>query len=457
VADRVGIIRKWIALAETQLAPLSGQAFRKEEIVRYRMRLVETLIEAGQPEAARQELATLQLTDEFGMRQKVAEIQIAAKMAGLDALLGRWISDPLHAPNADMIRQAAIALRMQSETAAATRILHYLYERELNNGDLSPANFLGLAETDIQSGDIAAAMTTLKRMPLVSGQAFETLIPAADLLEKYKRTAEATEFLQQRVTAVPWDAGARLRLARLRSDAPELQSIAANSTAPYRTRAAAAEALEALCGAANPGCRRLSAGALPLAIQPPAAVPILTGELALLARGNIQPSEVGQHYYFESRIVAARAASGQVRLRLLLDAFAIHPANRDLHVEVFRAAAALGQFHLALAALEPSTRFGYGARPAVSDTAPGTAADTAKLAMEIAAVYEALGNFDQAAQELRRVAATGLTSAERAQIAARITAIDNRRQLEQENRQRMPMAVGQGIEQQKLVRPRRRS
>jgi cellulose synthase operon protein C len=442
VADRVGIIRKWIALAETHPAAISQQPSRNEEIVRYRLRLVETLVEAGQPEAARQELATLQFTDEFRMRRNIAEIQIAAKTAGLDALLGRWTSDSSHPPNADMIRQAATALRVQGETAAATRILHYLYERELDNGNFAPANFLGLAETDIQSGDIAAAMATLKRMPLVSGQAFETLIPAADLLEKYKRPTEATEFLQQRVTAVPWDAEARLRLARLHGDAAELQRIAASSTATYQTRTTAAEALEALCGAANPGCRRLSDGALRL-----------TGELALLARGNIQPSEVTQHYYFESRIVAARAASGQVRLRLLLDAFAIHPANHDLHIEVFRAAAGLGQHHLALAALEPPTRFGYGAQPAVPDTAP----ETTQLALEIAAVYEALGDFDQAAQELRQVAANGLTSAERAQITARLTAIDERRQLEQENRQRMPVAVGQGIEQQKLVRPRRRS
>jgi len=450
-ADRVGIIRKWIALAETQ--PGKGPV-----IPNYRLRLVETLIEAGQPEAARQELAALQLTDEFGTRRKVAEIQIAAKTAGLDALLSRWTSDPSQAPNVETIQQAATALRVQSETAAATRILHYLYQRELNSGNFAPANFLGLAETYIQSGDIAAAMATLKRMPLVSGQAFETLIPAADLLQKYKRTAEAAEFLQQRVTAVPWDAEARLRLARLHGDAAELQSIAANSTAPYQTRAAAAETLEALCGAANPGCRRLAAGAMPGQDALPPAAPGLTGELALLARGNIQPSEAAQHYYFESRIVAARAATGQVRLQLLLDAFAIHAANHNLHIEVFRAAAALGQYRLALAALEPPMLFGYGDRPAVPDTGlSDIAADTANVALEIATVYEALGNFDQAAQELRQALANGLASAERAQITARLTAIDTRRQLEQENRQRMPVAVGQGIEQQKLVRPRRRS
>jgi Flp pilus assembly protein TadD len=450
-ADRVGIIRKWIALAQTQTAT---QPQKSAEIPNYRLRLVETLIEAGQPEAARQELATLQLTDEFGTRRKVAEIQIAAKTAGLDALLSRWTSDPSQAPNVEIIQQAAAALRVQSETAAATRILHYLYQRELNSGNFAPANFLGLAETDIQSGDLPAAMVTLKRMPLVSGQAFETLIPAADLLEKYKRTAEAAVFLQQRVRAVPWDAEARLRLARLHGDAVELQSIAANSTAPYQTRAAAAEA----CGAANPGCRRLSAGTLPGQETPQPRAPGLTGELALLARSNIQPSEAAHHYYFESRIVAARAATGQVRLQLLLDAFAIHAANHNLHIEVFRAAAALGQYRLALAALEQPMLFGYRDRPAAPDAAlPDTAPDMAHLALEIAAVYEALGNFDQAAQELRQALANGLTSAERAQITARLTVIDTRRQLEQENRQRMPAAVGQGIEQQKLVRPRRRS
>ncbi len=180
------------------------------------MRLVETLIEAGQPEAARQELATLRVNVQFFTREKVADIQIAAKTGGLNALIGRWTSEPSQAPDAEIVRQAAAALRAQSDAAGAMRILHYLYERELNKGNFEPTNFLGLAETDLQSGDFSAAMATLKRMPLVSGQAFETLIPAADLLEKYNRAGEAEEFLQQRVTAVPWDAEARLRLARSR-------------------------------------------------------------------------------------------------------------------------------------------------------------------------------------------------------------------------------------------------
>jgi hypothetical protein len=324
-----------------------------------------------------------------------------------------------------VIRQAAAGLRAQSEAAAATRILHYLYNRELNSGKFEPTNFLGLAETDLQAGDVAAAMTTLKRMSLVSGQAFETLIPAADVLEKYKRTAEAEEFLQQRVAAVPWDAETRLRLARLRPDVDGLRSIAA-STALYQTRAQAAEALETL--KSGPGN--------------------LTGELALLARGNIQPSEVGQHYYFESRVVAARAASGAQRLQLLLDAFAIHAGNHDLRVEVFRAAAAQRQYRLALAALDNEPiHYGPQFQSPVSAT----------LALEKAAVHESLGEFDLAAQELRQIAANGLTAAERTQIAARLSAVNARRQLEQENRQRMPAVVGQGIEQQKLVRPRRRS
>jgi len=425
-AGRVGMIRKWLALAESQPVAPNAQASRNYDILRYRMRLVETLIEAGQPEAARQELAALQLTDEFRIRKQTAEIEIAAMTGGLDTLLARWTTDSSQAPKTDVIQQAAAALRAQSQTAGATRVLHYLYERELNNGNFEPTNFLGLAETDLQTGDLAAAMATLKRMPLVSGQAFETLIPAADLLEKYQRTAEATEFLQQRVTAVPWDADARFRLARLHGDVAGLLSIAATATAPYQTRAGAAEALAALKSAA----------------------PNLSGELALLARGNIQPADVAQYYYFESRIVAARAATGTQRLQLLLDALAIHTATRDQRVEVFRAAAALGQYRLALAALEPTTLYGYGARPE-----PGTP----KLALEIAAVYEALGDFDQAAQQLRQVFPNGETAQERTQIAARLTAIDKRRQLEQENRQRVPAVAGQGIEQQKLVRPRRRS
>ena len=91
-------------------------------------------------------------------------------------------------------------------------------EREIASGHLEAANFLGLAEVKLQRGDIAAAIAILNRMTLVVEDGFETLPPAAELLGKYGKTAEAADFLRKRIRAVPWDARAGVHQAGRRSE-----------------------------------------------------------------------------------------------------------------------------------------------------------------------------------------------------------------------------------------------
>ena len=57
-------------------------------------------------------------------------------------------------------------------------------------------------------------MALLRRMTLTTGEPFDTLAPAADLLARHNRNTEAFEFWRQRVKAVPWDFEAALNLAR---------------------------------------------------------------------------------------------------------------------------------------------------------------------------------------------------------------------------------------------------
>jgi hypothetical protein len=116
---------------------------------------------------------------------------------------------------------------------------------------MDASNFLGLAEAKLEEGDAATAVALLRRMTLTTGEPFETLTPAAALLERFNRNTEAAEFLQQRVKAVPWDLEAALHLARATNAYPVLREIAASPNARYEVRVQAANALASQNGTAS--------------------------------------------------------------------------------------------------------------------------------------------------------------------------------------------------------------
>ena len=101
-----------------------------------------------------------------------------------------------------------------SRRGGGAAVLEFLYDREIREGRLQAANFLGLAEVKLQRNDTAAAIALLNRMALVVEDGFDTLLPAGELLGKYGKTAEAADFIRRRVKAVPWDSEAKVQLAR---------------------------------------------------------------------------------------------------------------------------------------------------------------------------------------------------------------------------------------------------
>jgi hypothetical protein len=104
-------------------------------------------------------------------------------------------------------------------------------------GNLDQATFLGLAEVKIQDNDTAGAMALLRRMVLMSGEAFTGLDPAAALLERTRHPAEASEFLSTLNKAEPWNQDAKRRLAETLGTAPK-------TTNPWDTLPAAGPAKE---------------------------------------------------------------------------------------------------------------------------------------------------------------------------------------------------------------------
>ena len=165
---------------------------------------------------------------------------------------------PAHAPGAEILQRGAVDLRRDGEEASARTVLEFLYDRELGAGRLTAANFLGLAEVKLQRNDAAGALALLNRMALVADDPFDTLLPAAELLAKYAKTADAADFLRRRIRAVPWDSDAKARLARtlpagVAERAQLLASAINDSQAAYRVRADAARTASRPAGVAAAG------------------------------------------------------------------------------------------------------------------------------------------------------------------------------------------------------------
>jgi tetratricopeptide (TPR) repeat protein len=283
-------------------------------------------------------------------------IRLAAQWNTLDELLQRFQQDPENAPPLDDLRNQALYLQ-EKDPANSRRLLEYVYTRQIDEHNFAPADFLGLAEIRLQQGNVPQAVSVLRRMNRVAGEPFENLGAAGDLLVKMGHPAEATEFYALRVKAVPWDAGARLKLAKAevaansgKSEAiPLLTAVASSPSADYSTRVAAATSLApAKAPAAGLG----------------------SAELDWLVKGGPMAAAESPGLFYASLRAARETTDSAAKIRLLLGAIAIHPddlaqsggappptaVRHDAvspRILLFQAAAAANQNELALSALTP--------------------------------------------------------------------------------------------------------
>ncbi len=320
-AEREPLYRRILDTAAAEAAQATADYhYRQDELLRWRIRWIGYLVDTKQADRARTELDTLPESARQDYSVIALEIRIAAQRGTLPALVSRYEREPDKAPAFELLRDSAAVLRKNGDDAGARRLLEFAYTRELDRRNFSAANFLGLAELRLETGDTAAAVTLLRRMALVANEPFEDLEPAAALLNKYGRKTEARQFLSERVKAVPWDFGARVELG----DA----LVATAAEAPYALRAQAAML--------KPSTKAGSA------------------ELDLLASGSIAPAAAEQPFFYYARLRAAETATdAAVRIRLLAGALAIEPGANDARLAVFRAALAGGSYQVALSSMEP--------------------------------------------------------------------------------------------------------
>jgi len=182
----------------------------------------------------------------------------------------------------------------------------------------------------------------LRRMTLVTGDPFENLSDAADLLNRTGHPAEAIDFIADRVQAAPWDAAAKSQLGNLRAVAnkdrdqgiPLMRAAAESGDALYDVRATAARFLS------------------------DAKAPVLTTasvELNLLSDPSpIPPASAEKPYFYRARVTAAaQSADLPTKIRLLQGAAAIDPNSPDTKLALFDAAYRAKRYQTAIGAVYP--------------------------------------------------------------------------------------------------------
>jgi tetratricopeptide (TPR) repeat protein len=349
LAQRAPIYQRIIESKESAVTKLNGleRQYAEQDLDSWRVRWVQYLVRTKQYAPAAAAIAALPEETRNAQAATLVplELQVAAQFGTLDTKLAAYRSEPDSAPAPEILRNAARRLLEAGDKQSARKILELVFAREIEENRLVAANFLGLAEIRLASGDTAGALDLLHRLVVAVGNPFENLDPAAALLEKTGHNAEAVEFLDQLVKSAPWEPSYRLRLAKAQ--------LAASTNA-----AAAQESLVTI--AAAPGTSydlRLKA-AVALAGHPHSDLG--SGELNLLAGSPaaISAPSADKFYFYEARIRAAQnAADPQTKIQLLSHSIIDFPRRDEARVPLFEAARSVESNEYALGVLEPMFQF----------------------------------------------------------------------------------------------------
>ncbi len=269
------------------------------------------------------------------------DLRVAAQLGTLDSKITRYRSDPQGTPTPDILRATARQFFEAGDKPSARKILELVFAREIEEHQLVAANFLGLAEIRIVSGDTPGALDLLRRLVVVVGNPFENLDPAAALLEKTGQNAEAIEFLDQLVKSAPWDSSYRLRLAKAK-------------LATGQDAAAAQDALASVASGSNASYDLRTKAALELAGRPHSDLG--SRELNLLAANPavISASTADQFYFYDARIkLAQNAADAQTKIQLLSHCVIDFPRRNEARIPLFQASVSAQSNEFAVGVLEP--------------------------------------------------------------------------------------------------------
>lgn len=484
--EREPIYQRILELHKQTVAKSEGYEKDNAEssLQQWQIAWLEYLLKVKQFERADKELETMSADARKAAEGKLVpiELEIAAQRNEntLDAKLQAYRSDPDHAPALDVLRGAASRFKKEGNNESARKILEFVFTREIETDQLTAANMLGLAEIRIETGDLQGALELMRRLALAVGDPFTHQADAAALLVRMGHPAEAIPFLQELVTAVPWEPAYRIRLAQAQIAAGKdaetaqdvLATIAADARVTYELRSTAATAL---------------AGGRP-------AVDLGSDELKLLSGARtILPAEASHPFYYTARVRAAeKLTKAQEQLPLLRAAVEERPFADPARLPLFRAALGAKNYRLALAVIDPLTGYDfphtfsqmqrYQYRSQTEDESQDPTAEAggvennsvesdsemetqdtklehiptkekAEVASGVGLAFEKVGDLSHAIEYLRIAYKLQTVPAQRAQIHHKIEELRSLVRRRMANAARQPV-IHDEVEQDHLVRPR---
>lgn len=468
-ANRGPLYRRILEAVQTTTAKAEGLQQENARAVwwSWQLRWVKYLVATKQYKQAADLIATLQKDPTVSDSSPLVpyELECAAKLGTLDTILSGYKADPQTAPGSESLRSAARLLFDGGDKQSARKILEFVFAHELGEHQLVATNFLGLAEIRIADGDTQGAVTLLKRLVLVVGDAYQNMDSSAALFEKTGHPAEAVMFLEPLAKATPWEPSFQLRLAKAHlaaaqdktAPAQSLAKLAAASENPYALRVQAATALAGLPQPSDFG----------------------SAELKLLAAGtkDITPAAADHPYFYDSRLAAAQnSTDAHAKMEVLAKALADSPSSEDARVPFFRAAVSISEDERALASIEQLLQRRQLGRVAPAnpndeeilgseeddasqgevEASPGLTlqpSQQAELAHEVALAMLQLDRLDEAASYLQIAQKLEKSPAALKRIAAQLQDVRARLRREHRNAARGPILHAE-LEQDRLVRPR---
>jgi cellulose synthase operon protein C len=484
------LYRRQLELAELSVAEQTTQTNSSDsntlpsDLTRARLRLLTYLIQQKQDAGAQSLLDTIPDAERQQDAVQQARILLAAHQSRVPGLLADFTAHPSAAPSIQLIAATASQLRTAGDKSSNRLLIEYVFQQKLQQHELTPPDYLALAQARLDLNDPTAALEILRRLILLpsassSSDIYSNLDSAASLLEQAGHPAEALPFLTTLANTTPWNPAYRLRLAQTQTEthqsaAATLTALASTAATPYAIRAQAAAALKSA-----PGSHTFD-----------------SVELTLLTASSITPQQASQPYFVPARVAAAALAPVAKQPALLREAMATAPSD-TLRLAIFRAEFALGHTIQALAAIKPLLQSpnGYARFQIQQDDGQrdnqaqgsidfNTAADSGELgpmdessvpdaagtsvtlptilrtreekitfALAVAILYEKLDEPAQAYTYLRSAAALNRDPARGTLIAKRINTTEVRVHLDNENQSRRPI-IQPNLNQAVVVRPR---
>ncbi len=438
VNDRDAVYRELIARDQHAKPPQNGEDdFRSGSLRQHQIQYVRFLDDHARYEDAWRLVATFKAQDSqfYGGVDLALVIHIAAHSGHLDTLLGELKKQQGAGEQATMLA-AGGRLKEEGQTAAANKLLEFVYTAQLSEPYAPASAYFGLAELRLSQKRNDEALALLRDVTLSVGTPFENLEQAGLTLEKAGLKTEARDYYQQWQKAIPWDPRASISRARLNGSAADLDKTRQMANVEYSIRVDAAEAMRAL--------HALAGG---------------KAELDLLTQAQVAAAQAEIPYGALARLLAARQAKDPAtQMKLLLEAIAIRPDLIDPRADLARSALAMKRDRLAVSAFESQGGAAmptYGARR-FEHSEPLTAkySETDRsLRAGIAAAYRRLGQPSEARATYVSLLAMDPPEAQEKSARTAIAEIDQSLRLEAANRRRAPTVLGT-IDQGAPVRAR---